>query len=682
MKNIPKKNIHSKIRDIRVVEKKSPTPSLPPTPMQAKADEALWAISQGVDPVNDGLGKKRAINWKGMLVWGLILAVFGGGFLLYGKYFEGKRLMEDIRTKFSEQKIPGSLNFGFSPADADYYKVGSFSDFIGKVMPVVEGGFSVYANMAELATKLVKVSEDINAISEKLPTAVLSGIPGDVLEVLKLAQTDLRDISETVDKIDDTNPATRELVNFVPAEYLNFKYRIKSFDDYLTKLISWLDGDRTVFVFLQNPSEMRPTGGFWGSFAQINLNKGTIATSTVKDINEIDRTLGVKYVPPKELYGIDTALRLANANWFLDFPKSGELATNLINTSGFASTSKIKADLILAVSSNFIQNVLEVVGPVSIRDGKMEITSKNFIPTLQAEVQKGHDIGSKYSKEVLQEVQGELFSKLKQGDSEVMNSIFEFIYNSIINRDIVFYSASAEIQSIFEEEGFAGASFDLPKNFNGDYLATSFANIGGAKTDYVISQKVSLDSQISVDGTINNKLEIERKHSGNLEKDWWYKATNQVYGRVYLPIVSDIFSATGGFDRTIYPRVNYKKYATSTFIGGVEETENVSKVAKWLKIFTDGNKNILGFWMKVESGKTAKLSLEYSRTMRATPANGGKYTFVFDKQPGVVGSVHFSITAPAGYVFEESNSPVYEFEEQNELLPGRVAFNLTFRKEE
>ncbi len=680
MKYIPKKNIHKKVRDIRPVMKEERKPDLPPTPMQAKADEALWAISQRPES-DDGI-PTRSINWKGWLASFAILVIFGGGFFVFSKYSEGKRLIEEVRVKFSEQKLPENLSVGFSPADKEYFRIETFGDFTDKVLPLIRSGFTVYSNMAELATKLVKISGDIDSVSQKLPEAILGGEPGEVLEILRMVQADLRDVSATVDKIDDKDPRTRELINFVPSEYLSFKYSLKSFDSYLTELISWLDGRRTVFVFLQNPSEIRPTGGFWGSFAQINLDKGTIVTSTVKDINEVDRTLNIKYIPPKELYGVDTKLRLANANWFLDFPKSGELATSLINNSGFASTSNVRADLVVAVSSNFVQDVLTIIGPITVRDGKLQVDSKNFISTLQTEVQKGHDIGSKYSKDVLQEIQVQLYQKLKENNQELNGALFNSIISAVRNRDVVFYSEDIELQKIFKEEGFAGESFILPKNFNGDYLSVSFANIGGAKTDYVIRQKISLDSQISVDGTINDKLEIERKHLGNLQKDWWYKTVNQVYGRIYTPIIADVFSAKGGFERTIYPQVNYKNYVSIPFVKDVEDTQEVSKIAKWLKIFTEGNKNIFGIWMKVDSGKTAVFSMEYSRTMRTPPADGVEYDFIFDKQPGVVGSVHFSITAPAGYIFKESNAPVYEYSEENDLLPGRFAVSLTLEKEE
>jgi hypothetical protein len=681
VKYIPKKNINKKLADIRSVRRDNKKPDLPPTPIQAKADDALWAISQRAD-ISAELSVKKNVNWKSFLAGFLVLVLLGGGFFVFGKYSQGKKLIEDVRNKFSAQKLPDSFKVGFSPVDESYFKVESFGDLNDKIIPLIKSGFTVYSNMAELAGKLIKVSDDVSMAGGKLPKAIFDGKPGEVLDILKIVQADLKDISATVDKVDDKDPKAKELINFVPSEYLSFKYSLKSFDAYLTELISWLEGRRSVFVFLQNPSEIRPTGGFWGSFAKIDLDSGSIATSTVRDINEIDRTLGLKYVPPKELYGVDTKLRLANSNWFLDFPKSGELATSLINSSGFASTSNVKADLVVAVSSNFVKDILEIVGPINLRGGKLKIDSENFISTLQSEVQKGHDAGSTYSKEVLQELQVQLYEKLKQNNSELSEAILNTLISRIKTRDIVMYSSDTEMQKIFKEENLAGDIFEIPKNFNGDYLAVSFANIGGAKTDYVIRQKISLDSQLSVDGVVNNKLEIERRHLGNLEKNWWYKTANQVYGRIYTPITSDVFSAKGGFDKVIYPQVSYKSYTTSPFIKSVEDTLQVSKIEKWLKIFAEGNKNIFGFWIKVDSGKTAKFTLEYSHPMNAFPKDGTKYSFVYDKQPGVSGSVHFSITAPAGYIFEESDAPIYEYEGENDTLLGRVAIDLTLKKEE
>jgi hypothetical protein len=58
--------------------------------------------------------------------------------------------------------------------------------------------------------------------------------------------------------------------------------------------------------------------------------------------------------------------------------------------------------------------------------------------------------------------------------------------------------------------------------------------------------------------------------------------------------------------------------------------------------------------------------------------HGEVYTFVFERQMGVVGEYSFAISAPVGFRFKENNLPVYEFHSKDPL--GRTIITLTLEQ--
>ena len=93
-----------------------------------------------------------------------------------------------------------------------------------------------------------------------------------------------------------------------------------------------------ILVMLQNPSEIRPAGGFLGSYADVTIASGTITDISVHDIADVDMAFTQKIVPPKPLQLEVARLRPADANWFFDFPSSASKTISFFNESSLYST--------------------------------------------------------------------------------------------------------------------------------------------------------------------------------------------------------------------------------------------------------------------------------------------------------------------------------------------------------
>ena len=76
----------------------------------------------------------------------------------------------------------------------------------------------------------------------------------------------------------------------------------------------------------------------------------------------------------------------------------------------------------------------------------------------------------------------------------------------------------------------AGDVYQLPENFNGDYLAIANADMNSDKSELYMAQDVNYErAQSMADGTSRTVLIIKRTHNGNQSPNWWYQTTNQDY---------------------------------------------------------------------------------------------------------------------------------------------------------
>ncbi|MDO8504284.1 MAG: DUF4012 domain-containing protein, partial [Candidatus Liptonbacteria bacterium] len=597
--------------------------------------------------------------------------------VFYFFYFYQSKLEFLKKTEESLENSGISAKFDLSGGQME---IKSFEDLKTKIWPMLKGGFDAYQGLSELAGIWLKFAGDADEFRSALFSGLSGAKTGLIFPALKNLKDDVSAMNRAVDKIDINSPGIKDFLPISPDKYLSIKYEINFWDKALDSAIAWLSSDRKIIVFFQNSSEMRPTGGFWGSFAEINIRNGEISSTTVKDINEVDRRLELKTVPPKPLQALVTNWRTADANWFFDFRDSAARATVFMNASKFYSESQEKVDAVFAISPKTISDLLALTGPVAVSSTKEMVGADNFLPVIQEEVQKGQSAGIKNAKNVLSELFSVIIPRLGGLNGEGGNQIILKFLDWAKSKDVMFWAEDASLESVFEAKGVAGSAFEIPRRFEGDYLAVASANIGGGKSDYVLRQTINFESQINLDGTVNNHLEIIRVNNAKKNDKWWYRTANQSYTRVFLPEGSIIQGGLGGIAKTVYPPINYKSkgYAADPKILKLEAGESKVKGYPWLTEQKDAGKSIFAFWTKTPPGGTSKVVLDYTRRLFVAPADGISYQFVFDKQPGVNGEYSFSFSAPAGFTWKENGSTVYEYKGSD--LPGQLILELTLNK--
>ncbi len=154
-----------------------------------------------------------------------------------------------------------------------------------RVVPFLENAATQLKDAQGLADASVNVARDLDYLKREGARLVLGGKGNEFIAALKRLKGNIEKIAPT---------ANKEQV-----------YAALTVIDAAT---AWLDQDtaQNVLILFQNPSEIRPAGGFLGSFAQLTLHKGSMTGLEVQDIYDLDGQLTKNVVPPVPLQRLTT----------------------------------------------------------------------------------------------------------------------------------------------------------------------------------------------------------------------------------------------------------------------------------------------------------------------------------------------------------------------------------------
>lgn len=522
-----------------------------------------------------------------------------------------------------------------------------------------------FNNLGDLSLISIQLTSDLEELKNNGFNWILTQKGLKLISNLKNLETNTNKVSSLIGQI--KQQAT--LINYpIGDDFTKITDELYRGNQILKTLISWLSADkpRHILILFQNHSEIRPGGGFLGSFAHVMLQKGSLVNLEVKDIYDVDGQLQKKIVPPLQLQTVTPAWGARDANWFFDFPTSAKKVSELLEESKFFQEKETKFDGALAINSKIIMDILDIVGPVDLPDYNLKIDAENFLPSIQKEIEEGEDNKAGRPKKILTVLAPILFDKLgKLSEGQKVELIKKLAFR-FENKDIMVYFDDLIMESYLKDLNVGGEIVELPKDFNGDYLAVVNANVGGGKTDAFIKQKITLESDINLQKKITNNLIIERQHQGENEDEWWYKAVNQNFIQILTPLGSFLSEMIGGEEKEITPVVNYKKQKY--------EYDSDLEAAQLSNAFDRQN---FSTWQKLGAGKTKTLTLNYGSLTSIDLKR--PFKFIFEKQSGVDSEFEYAIAAPIGYKWKESGEPIFKYSAEN--TPARLILELNLLKQ-
>ena len=530
----------------------------------------------------------------------------------------------------------------FQEAYANFSKAGKTLNFMGANLSDLIAGLPGAGklrsakNIIEVGRLLAdtgnKLSEAVSAVSKTgnilNPLADSSGGKSN-LEIINLienasftAKDNLRKVKSLLADIDESIIPGDKMKGFE-----DFKSKIPIFEklvddavDYSGFLKSLVGADqpKKYLILFQNTSELRPTGGFPGTYAVVTFEDGKLKDFFVDDIYNIDGQLKRNIIPPEPLQHITPTWGMRDANWFVDFPTSARKIEWFLKEEG-----GYDVDGVITVSPKIISKFLDTIGPVEIPGYGLNVNGDNFLTAIQNEVEYGKNRTE--PKQVVLDMAPKLLERIYSAQPGKWLEIFNTITSGLGGRDIMMYFNDLYLENFAVERGFGGEI----KNVDGDYLMVNISNVKGSKTDAVTDNSVKLDT-VFENGGIRHKLEITRKHNGGSSRYGFYNKDNAAYIRVLVPKNSKLTGITGNDSPHFKPLLNYSNYRFEKDDLLVQFESSAEPGPGGADIYREGQMTEFGFWLITKPGEERMVALDYE-----VPFSGDDYKMYIQKQPGL-----------------------------------------------
>lgn len=279
--------------------------------------------------------------------------------------------------------------------------------------------------------------------------------------------------------------------------------------------------EQTVLVLLQNSNELRPSGGFIGSYALVKTKNLEISEYKFDDIYNIDGTLLEKHadilleLPNEYIDFIDTEYLFArDANLLIDSHKRNDVVKTY-----FENTLDTEIDYIVYFNLNSMKRLLSLTGPIKLATYNEEITADNFDTIAQTQSEKNYYEGSTQKKNFLTLLGNKVLEELTT-DKKISADLILNMLETLENKEVVLYAQDAGYQEIIENLELDGNIINREKNK--DYLYIIENNLGENKVNKKTEKKVELE--VSYDqrrGIKSNDLYVTLSNFSN-NYNWPY----------------------------------------------------------------------------------------------------------------------------------------------------------------
>lgn len=690
MPRIPKKNISGVLSDIKPPADGRRIPAarhgISAPPKRAPSPRAAFSKSVRAAPVPIAPRRFRVGRLFTLAALGLLLAVGAYAALLYSEkgsvYSSARAVAESFRDsiRFLSEFKPGEAKRSLESADqelkdlrslGDRYALWGLTDAAGKLWPTLALVPRAFRLVETLTRSAIGVADGADRLKTNGMSYFTSG-QGDVLigEIRKV-RTNIEELRGAGEELTVLKGDIGSLVALpLPSDYLMWNTELRRTEEFLDGVLALLGApaERHILLLFHNPSEMRPSGGFIGSYADVTIERGAMKLLDVRDIYDPDGQLDEKVIPPKPLQAITTSWGARDANWFFDFPTSAQKVFGFLEASKMYKERNVTFEGAIAVNTDVLSSMLELVGPIELPSYDLTLDAENFLVEVQKEVEAGESKRVGEPKRILRDAAPILLERLAMLPEAGKRALALRAAAHLERGDIAFFFRDPLLQNFFTAHRLAGAVADLPQPFFGDYFAVVNGNVAGGKTDIYMRQEVTVRSAIDLQGSVKTDATVKRTHTGASARYSWYRATNQNYLRLLVAPDIKLVSLSGETPKTVRAPINYEKnnYRADPDVVELETNERES------------GKKAIGAWLSVKAGTTGTLRVRYENPVPMALTDGAEFTVILEEQPGVRGSIRYELEAPPGYVWRETDDARYVYESEDP--PKRVTVVLTLEK--
>jgi len=330
-----------------------------------------------------------------------------------------------------------------------------------------------------------------------------------------------------------------------------------------SEVATWLpgllggDGQREWLVMLQNPAELRGSGGLVGGFAVIKIRNGTLELETTGSSSDLQQSqIPIDNAPAdvRETWG-DGLRNWASFNASPHFPTTAALAADGMTARGQS------VDGVIALDPEAVAAMLEITGPITAA-GKT-VSADDVAQFFTVDAYTEYPDGQERDEVSLALVEA-LFSAFLTAKWRP-ETLLDAMREPVEERRVLVWSQNEE-----EEAWLAGTALggSLP-NQPGSVIAVTFNNMGANKLDAFLTTEVTFEpgrcptsstqrSTLNVSMLNDPPSDLPEDNYGYLDQDFVPIAdappgSNSLLVQVYAPVGANYrSSALDGVDVPMY----------------------------------------------------------------------------------------------------------------------------------
>ncbi len=394
----------------------------------------------------------------------------------------------------------------------------------------------------------------------------------------------------------------------------------------LPSILGW-DGPRRYLVLTQDPAELRPTGGFLGTYAIVGFDRGRIVELRFRDTGPLDFPFDYPWIdPPRELadylLGPKQPWQFADANWSPDFPTSARDALRLYtNESGDGDL-----DGVLAITTFTIDELLKATGPIAVPGFDTTVSPGETTMTVLERTRVPRTPGEN-AKAFLFAFANSLVAAMLALPSQSWGDLVGTVETLGRDRLLQAWFVDAADQAAVAGGGFSGAVRDDA----GDFVYLVDSNVAPvSKLNIVTTRSLDLDIRLDAVGNASNSLQVT-----------WDNAVDSAAGDAIMALENVGGRILGMYSRVVVPE---RSRVGAVSGGGAMPLSDPAVVEN------EAGRMVIGAYLQVPPGSTSLTYAWTSPYAAEADDEGGTYRLTIQKQPGLLaGPLTLSILVPDGY---------------------------------
>ncbi len=359
----------------------------------------------------------------------------------------------------------------------------------------------------------------------------------------------------------------------------------------LPEILGYPDQKTYLFLF-QNNMELRPSGGFIGTYGILKFKNGEITSFFTDDTYNLDKNFEGKIPTPEpfQIYNKRENWYFRDSNWSPDFPVAAEKAEWFYHLEG----GEEELDGVIAITPSFIEDILVLTGPVEVAGYPYQFTSENFSDQLEFHVEQNfYKFEEKqYRKSIIGDLGEIVMDRVFNLPRGQILDLFNIVSRGFSEKQAFIYLNDGNLQNIVGKLNWDGGVRETA----GDYFLYVDCNLASLKSDPFVLR--TIDYEVNWDGTGRplSRLTMNYNHTGDFD---WRTTRYRTYVRIYLPRGSELVEIRG----------------------------NESEV----EVYEELGKTVFAFFKVTEPGTEEAVTIEYQLPERLTEA---AYSLYAQKQGG------------------------------------------------